>query len=131
MNSLTLINLFQAWNIRFLNKDSEDLKFKHEFWLKLIKKNDARMIDNNVLLMTNLISESYLAQSKLISTSWVIEIELSSRLIKTQFKSEFWNWIFKLSHDVWIKYLSWVKMLKSSIDLNSRLDLSRHEAKYY
>ncbi len=63
INSLTLINLFQAWNVKFLNKDSEDLKSKHKFWLKLIKKSDVKVIDDDVLLMTNSTSESYLTQS--------------------------------------------------------------------
>ncbi len=60
MNSSTLINLFQAWNIKFLNKDSENLKFKREFWLELIKKSDARMINDDVLLMMNSTSKSHL-----------------------------------------------------------------------
>ncbi len=63
MNSLTLINLFQAWNIRFLSKDSKNLKFRHEFWFELIKKSDAKVIDDDALLMMNSTSESYLAQS--------------------------------------------------------------------
>ncbi len=63
MNFLTLINLFQAWDVRFSNKDSKNLKFKHEFWLKLIKKNDVKVINDDVLLMMNLTSESYLIQS--------------------------------------------------------------------
>ncbi len=62
MNSLTLINLFQAWNVRFLSKDSEDLKFKREFWLELIKKSDVKVIDKDVLLIANSTLKSYLAQ---------------------------------------------------------------------
>ncbi len=61
MNFLTLINLFQAWNIRFSNKDSESLKFKCEFWFKLIKKSDVKVINNDALLMMNSTSESHLA----------------------------------------------------------------------
>ncbi len=60
MNSLTLINLFQAWDVKFLNKDSENLKFKRKFWFKLIKKNDVKVIDDDVLLMMNSTSESHL-----------------------------------------------------------------------
>ncbi len=63
MNFLTLINLFQAWNVKFLNRNSKSLKFKRKFWLKLIKKNDVKVINNNALLMINSTSESYLVQS--------------------------------------------------------------------
>ncbi len=63
MNFSTLINLFQAWDVKFLNKDSKDLKFKHEFWFKLIKKNDIKVINNDALLMMNSTSESHLIQS--------------------------------------------------------------------
>ncbi len=63
MNSLTLINLFQAWDVRFSSKDSENLKSKRKFWLELIKKSDAKVINDDVLLMMNSTSESHLAQS--------------------------------------------------------------------
>ncbi len=66
MNSLTLINLFWAWNIKFLSKDLKNLKSRREFWLKLIKKSDAKVINDDALLMMNSTSESYLAQSSCI-----------------------------------------------------------------
>ncbi len=68
---------------------------------------------------------------KLITSSWVIEIELNSQLVKTWFKSEFWNWVFKLSQSFEIKYSSWVIMLISSIDSNSWLNSLKHEANIY
>ncbi len=63
MNSSTLINLSRAWNVKFLSKDSENLKSKHEFWLKLIKKSNVKVINDDALLTMNLTSESHLAQS--------------------------------------------------------------------
>ncbi len=62
MNFSILINLFQVWDVRFLSKDSKNLKLKHEFWLKLIKKNDVKVINNDVLLMINSTLKSYLIQ---------------------------------------------------------------------
>ncbi len=62
MNFLTLINLSWAWDVRFSSKNLKSLKFKHEFWLKLIKKNDVKVINDDALLTTNSTSESYLAQ---------------------------------------------------------------------
>ncbi len=54
---------------------------------------------------------------RLITSSQVLEFELSTWLIKTQFESEFLTWVFKLSWNVWLKYLSWVRELKLNIDL--------------
>ena len=54
---------------------------------------------------------------RLIALSWIIEVESSSRLVKTWFKSEFLTWVFELNQDVRLEYSSWIKELKSSIDL--------------
>ncbi len=53
---------------------------------------------------------------KLITSSRVLEFESSTRLIKTQFESEFLTWVFELSWDVQLKYSSRVRELKLSID---------------
>ncbi len=63
MNSLTLINLSWAWDVKFSDKDSKNLKSRYEFWLVLIKKKDVKVINKDALLITNSTSESYLAQS--------------------------------------------------------------------
>ena len=74
---------------------------------------------NHFIKMKHLILITF----KLIASSWIIEIESSSRFVKTRFKSEFLTWVFKLNQDVWLKYLSQVRKLKSSIDLKFSIRL--------
>ncbi len=54
---------------------------------------------------------------KLIMLNWIIKIESSFQLVKTWFESEFLTWVFKSSQNSWLNYLSWVRRLRSSIDL--------------
>ncbi len=115
------------------------------FWFKklvisfrVIKKIEIIFLCSQIKV---LLKENYF-ENKLIASSWVIKIESSSRLVKTQFKSEFLTQVFKLSQNSWLKYLSWVRRFNSSnqvklenwnwvLTWNSRLDSSRHEARYY
>ena len=48
--------------VNFTDSGSEDLNFKWEFCLKLVKNGEAKMIKKNVLLTENSASESYLIQ---------------------------------------------------------------------
>ncbi len=64
-----------------------------------------------------------LVDDKLITSSWIIEIELSFQLVKTWFESEFLTWVFESSQKIQLKQLSWIKELKSSIDLKFSIQL--------
>jgi len=74
-----------------------------------------------------MILDSFWDSIKLIALCWIIEFKLSSRLIKTWFKSEFWNQVFELSQNFDIKYLNWIMMLISSIDSNFWFNSSKYD----
>ncbi len=58
-----------------------------------------------------------LIEFRLIASSWVLEFELSTWLVKTRFESEFLIQVFELSRNVQFKYSSWIRELKLSINL--------------
>ncbi len=92
--------------------------FFHEWSLLFSFFNVDVYIRKSIMLVTYFSSlcKLFCLAFRLIASSQVIEIESSSRLVKTRFESEFLTWVFELNQDVRLKYLSRVRELKSSID---------------
>ncbi len=116
-----------SWSIVEMHSDCS-----HAFIENMLYTLHATYIKHNLyadfsLRLERLLKEfscdRFTVQDRLIASSWVIEIELSFRLVKTRFKSEFLTWVFKSNWDVRSEYLNWVRELKSSINLKFSIRL--------
>jgi len=115
---LTQLNIISTFNKLQMHSDSEN----YTIFIIALEAYKSKV------LLFELINDSVSFQQymndvlcRLIASSWVLEFKLSTWLVKTWFvktwfKSEFLTWVFKLSQDVRLKYSSWIRELKSSID---------------
>ncbi len=112
---LTWLNIIIMFNKLHMSSKSEDLTTFVTFFNVYKYKVMLFELINESAFFQHYIND-VLFNCRLTASSQVLEFKSSTWLVKTWFELEFLTWVFKSSQDVQLKYLSWVRELKSSIN---------------